>query len=162
MCTKARDVPFVESVIFGTDPDSDLPFGAWRLMQKTVDDVPIIEVMTGLISRVEKKAFEIYPCDASPLVWKFGFYMCVSRGSEDSEYVYRCSGPDFFIRLYDANGVRLLPKWSVMLNFCGDLLLKSGPATDDSPMRSQKTIYGERAENGLVLLLKKYFKHQGE
>lgn len=161
MHANACGTPFVENIIFGTDPDSDVPFGARRLMSKTIDDVPIIEVMTDLVSRVESKALGIYPCDASAIVWKFGFYMHVSHGDEDSEYVFSCTGPDFFIRLYDTSGARLLPKWSIMLNFCGDLLLKSGPATNDSPMGSRKTIRGERAENGLVLLLKRHFKDQG-
>ena len=148
------------SIVFCTDPDSDIPFNIWHLTRLTMEGTPVAAAITTLVAKVEDALSSGSLCYSPGMSWRFEFYMHASHGGEDSECAVRFSGPDFFVKLFDADGTRILAGWTMMINFCGDLLLKKGPATNSSPMGSPEVMYGVKAEAKIIRMLKSHFSRQ--
>lgn len=66
--------------------------------------------------------------------FEFSYYMAVSYGDEESEFVSRASCPMWFVTIRDFEKSIVHKNWTIAFDDWADILIKRGKATSEDPM----------------------------
>ncbi len=66
--------------------------------------------------------------------FEFAYYMAISYGDAEDEFVSRSSCPMWFVTIRDFEGAIVHKNWAIAFDDWADVLIKRDPATSEDPM----------------------------
>jgi hypothetical protein len=66
--------------------------------------------------------------------FEFAYYMAMSYGTKENEFVSRASCPMWFVTIRDFEQSIVHKNWTIAFDDWADILIKRGPATREDPM----------------------------